>query len=432
MLWAKSFFRGRYMLDMKFIRENPELVKRAIINKNEKTDLNSVLELDKKKRELQFKFDTMRAEQNTVSKQIPELKKAKKDTTEIVKQMKDISNKIKDISTELSAINEELENELLGFPNIPYNDVPIGGEENNKFVREWGEKKQFDFMPSEHLDLIKQNELLDFKRATKLSGSGFIGYTGKGAQLERALINFMLDFHIDKHGYEEVSLPILVNRQTMIGTGQLPKLEDDMYHVNEDDLFLVPTAEVSVTNFYAQEILPYEKLPQKFISYSPCFRREAGSYGKETKGLQRVHQFNKVEMVRFVKPDTSYEVLEEMLMNAENILQALGLHYRVVTLATGDLSFASAKTYDIEVWAPGAGKYLEVSSISNFEDFQAHRASIRFRNESGKVEFVHTLNGSGLATPRTFISILETYQNINGMIEIPLVLQPYLNNRKIL
>ena len=325
-----------------------------------------------------------------------------------------------------------METELLGIPNIPYSDVPIGGEENNKFVREWGEKKQFDFMPSEHLDLIKQNELLDFKRATKLSGSGFIGYTGKGAQLERALINFMLDFHIDKHGYEEVSLPILVNRQTMIGTGQLPKLEDDMYHVNEDDLFLVPTAEVSVTNFYAQEILPYEKLPQKFISYSPCFRREAGSYGKETKGLQRVHQFNKVEMVRFVKPDTSYEVLEEMLMNAENILQALGLHYRVVTLATGDLSFASAKTYDIEVWAPGAGKYLEVSSISNFEDFQAHRASIRFRNESGKVEFVHTLNGSGLATPRTFISILETYQNINGMIEIPLVLQPYLNNRKIL
>ena len=420
------------MLDMKFIRENPELVEKAIINKNEKTNLKKVLELDKKKRELQFKFDNLRAEQNNVSKQIPELKRAKKDTTEIVAQMKIISNKIKEISTELSSITEELEIELLSIPNVPYKDVPIGGESNNEFVREWGEKKQFNFTPSEHLDLIEQNKLLDFKRATKLSGSGFIGYTGKGAQLERALINFMLDFHINKHGYEEVSLPILVNRQTMIGTGQLPKLEDDMYHVNEDDLFLVPTAEVSVTNFYAQEILPYEKLPQKFISYSPCFRREAGSYGKETKGLQRVHQFNKVEMVRFVKPDTSYEVLEIMLNDAEDILKALGLHYRVVTLATGDLSFASAKTYDIEVWAAGAKKYLEVSSISNFEDFQAHRASIRFRNESGKVEFVHTLNGSGLATPRTFIALIETYQNENGSISIPRVLQPYLGNKKIL
>ena len=420
------------MLDMKFVRENPKLVNNAIINKNEKTDLKKILELDKKKRKLQFKFDTMRAEQNNVSKQIPELKKANKNTTEIVAQMKDISNKIKNISTELSDINEELETELLNIPNIPCKDVPIGGESKNEFVREWGGKKQFNFNPIGHLDLIKKNKLLDIKRATKISGSGFVGYTGKGAQLERALINFMLDFHINKHGYEEVSLPILVNRQTMTGTGQLPKLEDDMYHVNEDDLFLVPTAEVSVTNFYAQEILPYEKLPQKFISYSPCFRREAGSYGRETKGLQRVHQFNKVEMVRFVKPDTSYDVLEEMLNDAEDILKALGLHYRAVTLATGDLSFASAKTYDIEVWAAGAERYLEVSSISNFEDFQARRASIRFRNESGKIEFVHTLNGSGLATPRTFIALIETYQNKDGSIDVPSVLQPYLNNKKIL
>ena len=420
------------MLDMKFIRENPELVKNAIINKNEKINIEKVLELDKNKRELQFKFDTMRAEQNIVSKQIPELKKAKKDASEIITKLKLLSENIKNISTELSGITEELEVELLGIPNIPYKDVPIGGESNNKFVREWGEKKQFDFNPAGHLELIEKNKLLDIKRATKISGSGFVGYIGKGAQLERALINFMLDFHINKHGYEEVSLPILVNRQTMTGTGQLPKLEDDMYHVNEDDLFLVPTAEVSVTNFYAQEILPYEKLPQKFISYSPCFRREAGSYGKETKGLQRVHQFNKVEMVRFVKPDTSYDVLEEMLIDAEDILKALGLHYRVVTLATGDLSFATAKTYDIEVWAAGAKKYLEVSSISNFEDFQAHRASIRFRNESGKVEFVHTLNGSGLATPRTFIALIESYQNEDGSIAVPSVLQPYLNNKKIL
>lgn len=420
------------MLDMKFIRENYELVEKAIKNKNEKTDLKKVLELDRKKRELQFRFDTMRTEQNKVSKQIPELKKAKEDTTEIVAQMKDISNNIKEISAELSGITMALETELLNIPNIPYRDVPIGGESKNEFVREWGEKKQFNFNPIGHLDLIKKNNLLDIKRATKISGSGFVGYTGKGAQLERALINFMLDFHIKKHMYEEVSLPILVNRQTMTGTGQLPKLEDDMYHINEDDLFLVPTAEVSVTNFYAQEILPYEKLPQNFISYSPCFRREAGSYGKETKGLQRVHQFNKVEMVRFVKPDTSYAILEEMLNDAEDILKALGLHYRVVMLATGDLSFASAKTYDIEVWAPGAEKYLEVSSVSNFEDFQARRASIRFRNKNGKVEFVHTLNGSGLATPRTFIALIETYQNEDGSISIPKVLQPYLYNQEIL
>ena len=420
------------MLDMKFIRENTELVEKAIRNKNEKSDLKKILDLDKKKRELQFTFDKMRAEQNTVSKQIPELKKEQKNTTEIVAKMKMISNKIKGISTDLSGINEELERELLCIPNIPYKDIPIGDESQNEFVREWGEKKQFDFTPVGHLDLISKNKLLDIKRATKLSGSGFVGYIGKGAQLERALINFMLDFHIQKHNYKEVSLPILVNRQTMTGTGQLPKLEDDMYHVTEDDLFLVPTAEVSVTNFYSGEILSYDKLPQKFISYSPCFRREAGSYGKETKGLQRVHQFNKVEMVRFVKPENSYTVLEEMVKDAEDILTELGLHYRVVKLATGDLSFASAKTYDLEVWAPAVEKYLEVSSVSNFEDFQARRASIRFRNDNGKVEFMHTLNGSGLATPRIFIALVETYQNKDGSINIPEVLQPYLNNQKIL
>jgi len=414
------------MLDMKFIRENPEIVKRAILQKNEKADLNEILELDEFKRKLQYSFDTMRAEQNRVSKMIPELKRNGEDTSEVLKQMKEISDKIKTVSAELSEVNDKLDFLLLSIPNIPYTDVPIGGEENNKFIREWGERKQFDFDPLDHLELIKKNKLIDFKRATKLSGSGFIGYTGMGAQLERALINFMLDFHIKKHQYEEVSLPIIVNRETMTGTGQLPKLEEDMYHINEDDLFLVPTAEVSVTNFYAKEILSYESLPQKFISYSPCFRREAGSYGKETKGLQRVHQFNKVEMVRFVKPETSYNVLEEMVNDAEDILQALGLHYRVVSLATGDLSFASAKTYDIEVWAPGTKKYLEVSSISNFEDFQARRASIRFRTDNSKVEFVHTLNGSGLATPRTFIALIETFQRPDGTFEIPEILLPYL------
>lgn len=414
------------MLDMRFIRENPDIVKSAVLNKNERADIDQILELDELKRKLQYEFDNMRAEQNRVSKQIPELKKNGEDTTVVLKQMKEISAKIKAVSIELSNAGEKLDSILLNVPNIPHTDVPIGGEEDNKFIREWGEKKQFDFDPVDHLELIKKNKLIDFKRATKLSGSGFIGYTGMGAQLERALINFMLDFHITKHGYDEVSLPIIVNRETMTGTGQLPKLEDDMYHIDEDDLFLVPTAEVSVTNFFAQEILNNDTLPKKFISYSPCFRREAGSYGKETKGLQRVHQFNKVEMVRFVKPDSSYEVLEEMVQDAEDILQALGLHYRVMSLATGDLSFASAKTFDLEVWAPGAKKYLEVSSISNFEDFQARRASIRFRNDEGKVEFVHTLNGSGLATPRTFIALIETFQRADGTFEIPEVLLPYI------
>ncbi|MCF7859408.1 MAG: serine--tRNA ligase [Candidatus Cloacimonetes bacterium] len=420
------------MLDIKFIRENIELVKKAVHDKNESSDVDKVIALDKKKREYQFQYDTMRAEQNEVSKKIPELKKTTQDTSEILKEMKQISTKLKTISTELSQISLELENELLNIPNIPYKDVPVGNEAENEFVHDWGKKEQFDFEPADHFELINSNELLDFQRAAKMSGSGFVGYLGKGAQLERALINFMLDFHIKKHNYQEVSLPILVNRTTMTGTGQLPKLEEDMYRVDADDLFLIPTAEVSITNLYAQEILQYDVLPQKFVSNSPCFRREAGSYGKETKGLQRIHQFNKVEMVRFVRPESSYAVLYEMLQDAEEILQALDLHYRVVKLATADLSFASAKTYDLEVWAPGSKKYLEVSSVSNFEDFQARRASIRYRNEKGKVEFVHTLNGSGLATPRTFISLIEKYQNADKTIKVPPALMPYLDNRRIL
>ena len=415
------------MLDIKYIRENTELVKKAVVNKNEKCDIENILELDKKKRQMQFDFDTLRAEQNKMSKQIPVKKKAGEDVTETLKHVGKISTDIKKVSAELAATTQELNDELLGVPNIPHQDVPVGDESKNEFVREWGEKKQFDFTPLDHLALAEKNKLLELQRATKIAGSGFAGYVDKGARLERALINFMLDFHIQKHGYSEVSLPIIVNRTAMTGTGQLPKLEDDMYHIDEDDLFLVPTAEVSITNLYAKEIQNHTDLPISHVSYSPCFRREAGSYGKDTKGLQRLHQFNKVEMVQFVKPEDSYNVLEVMIRDAEDILQALDLHYRVVTLATGDLSFASAKTYDLEVWAPGADKYLEVSSVSNFEDFQARRASIRFRDEDGKVKFVHTLNGSGLATPRTFIALIETYQNSDGTIEIPLVLRPYLN-----
>lgn len=315
---------------------------------------------------------------------------------------------------------------LLVVPNVPHPSVPIGRDESdNELVHEWGEKRKFDFVPKDHLALA-DGKLLDFKRPAKLTGSGFAGYTGVGALLERALINFMLDFHVQKHGYNEISLPYIVSRTTMTGTGQLPKLEDDMYHISEDDLFLIPTAEVPVTNYYANEILKNDQIPQKFVAYSPCFRREAGSYGKDTKGLQRLHQFNKVEMVRFSEPDVSYDVLEEMVRDAEDLLQALELHYRVVTLATGDLSFASAKTYDLEVWAPGTGRYLEVSSVSNFEAFQARRANIRYRDANDKVSYVHTLNGSGLATPRTFIALIETWQNADGSISIPEALRPYL------
>ena len=414
------------MLDLKFIRENADLVKKAVLNKNEKCDIDNIIKLDKQKRELQFEFDNLRAEQNKVSKQIPVMKKAGEDVREILKQMGMISTKLKNITSELSDLNDTMNSQLLAVPNIPDPQVPVGDESKNEFVRKWGKKQEFDFKPLDHLALADKNNLLELQRATKMAGSGFAGYIDKGARLERALINFMLDFHIQKHDYIEVSLPILVNRPTMTGTGQLPKLEDDMYHINEDDLFLVPTAEVSVTNLYSKEIHNHTDLPIRHVCYSPCFRREAGSYGKDTKGLQRLHQFNKVEMVRFVKPENSYNVLEEMTNDAEEILQALGLHYRVVMLATGDLSFASAKTYDLEVWAPGAGKYLEVSSISNFEDFQARRASIRYRDENGKVKYVHTLNGSGLATPRTFIALIETYQNSDGSIIVPKVLQPYL------
>ncbi len=419
------------MLDIKFIRENVDIVKDAIKNKNEKADLDKILIMDKKKRKLQFNYDNLRAEQNKVSKEIPELKKAKKDTSELISEMGIISKNIKKISNELSEISSELNSELLKIPNIPYPDVPIGkSEDDNKFIKEWGEKKEFSFKPLDHLELNENLHYLDFKRAAKISGSGFSAYVGNGAILERALINFMLDFHIQKHGYKEISLPVIVNRKSMIGTGQLPKLEEDMYLVEQDDFFLVPTAEVSITNFYADEILPYTILPQKFVSYSPCFRREAGSYGKDTKGLQRIHQFNKVEMVRFVQPEYSYETLEEMLMDAEEILQALGLHYRVLNLSTADLSFAAAKTYDIEIWAPGSKKYFEVSSISNFESFQARRASIRFRDVDDKVKYVHTLNGSGVATPRTFIALIENYQNKDGSINIPECLRSYLKGFK--
>jgi seryl-tRNA synthetase len=348
-------------------------------------------------------------------------------------EMKDIAESLKSMSARVTEIEDELKSLLLWVPNMPQDDVPIGLDETaNVQVAMWGTKPTFEFTPRDHIELAECNALLDLKRGTRITGSGFPVYTNKGAMLERALINYMLDFHILRHGYTELKVPFAVNRTTMTGTGQLPKLENDMYHIDEEDLFLIPTAEVPVTNFHADEILSEAELPIKYVSYTPCFRREAGSYGKDTKGLQRVHQFNKVEMVRFTKPEDSNAALEEMVRDAGEILESLGLHYRVVLLSTGDMSFASAKTYDLEVWAPGGGKYLEVSSVSTFTDFQARRAGIRYRNAEGKVMFTHTLNGSGLATPRTFISLIETWQNADGSIRIPEPLRPYLQGREVL
>ena len=414
------------MLDIKFIRENVDFVKDAIKNKNEKTDIDKIIEIDDKKRRVQFDFENLRAEQNKVSKEIGLLKKEKKDATKLLNSMSEIANHIRDLSSALSEITDELEHLLLSVPNIPHTSVKIGkSSDDNVIVKELLDEKR-DIQVKEHQDIATEKGLLDFTRGAKITGSGFPVFTDKGALLERALINFMLDFHITKHGYTEVKVPFVVNRRAMTGTGQLPKLENDMYHINEDDFFMIPTAEVPVTNLYADEVLSEKALPIKYICYSPCFRREAGSYGKETKGLQRLHQFNKVEMVRFVKPENSWDAHEEMLKDAEDILTALKLPYRVLSLCTGDMSFASAKTYDLEVWSPATEKFLEVSSVSNFVDFQARRANIRFRDADGKVKFLHTLNGSGLATPRTYIAILENYQQPDGTIIIPDVLKPYM------
>jgi seryl-tRNA synthetase len=415
------------LIDLKFIRANPEIVRQAIKNKNEKADLDALLETDETRRRQQHDFDTLKAEQNQVSQQIAKAKKSGADASEMLAEMGSVAERIKEINAQLVKTNSRLEELQLSIPNIPHPSVPIGFDESaNRVIREWGEKPSFPFAALDHLELAEKNGLLDLPRGAKLSGSGFPVYTGRGAALERALINFMLDKHIQDHGYTEMAVPVLVNRKTMTGTGQLPKLAEDMYHVEQDDFFLIPTAEVPVTNLHADEILRHDQLPLKYVAYTPCFRREAGSYGRDTRGLQRLHQFNKVEMVRFVEPDTSYDALEEMLAEAEAILRSLGLHYRVLELCSGDLSFASAKTYDIEVWAPGTGKYLEVSSVSNFEDFQARRASIRKKDSQGKPYFIHTLNGSGLATPRLFIALLESCQNEDGGFTIPAALENHM------
>jgi seryl-tRNA synthetase len=375
----------------------------------------------------------MKAVRNAVSKEIGDLKKSKQDASAKIHEMQEVGKKIKEMDSEISELEEQINGILVTLPNLPHESAPIGfSEDDNVEVSSWGEKPSYDYELKDHLDVAENLGVLDMLRGAKISGSGFPLYMGKGARLERALLNFMLDFHTEKHGYTEVYPPFLVNRESAFGTGQLPKMEEDMYLCNTDDLFLIPTAEVPVTNIHRVEIMQEKDLPKKYAAFSACFRREAGSYGKDTRGLSRLHQFNKVEMVQFAKPEESYEIHERLLKDAEDILQALGLHYNILSLCSSDLSFAAAKCYDIEVWAPGSDKYFEVSSVSNFEDFQARRANIRYRRSSDKkVEFVHTLNGSGVATPRLVIAILETYQQSDGSVIIPEVLRPYTGFDKI-
>jgi seryl-tRNA synthetase len=415
------------MLDLKFIRENPDIVRRAIELKGEKDHVDEILRLDARRRELIKKGDMLKARRNDVTEEIANLKKQGKDATELIEEMRKVSDEIKAIDSELKKVELELENFLLWVPNIPHESVPIGKDkEDNVVVRTWGEIQEFDFEIKDHLTLGKKLGIIDFECGAKLTGSGFPVYIGKGATLERALINFMLDLHIQKHGYVEVFPPFLVNEASMRGTGQIPKLKDDMYYCPEDDLYLIPTAEVPVTNIHRDEILDISELPKKYVAYSACFRREAGSWGRETRGFLRVHQFNKVELVKFTTPESSYDELESLVKDAEEVLQLLNIPYRVVLLCTGDMSFSSAKTYDIEVWSPAEKKWLEASSCSNFEDFQARRMNIRFRRDKkSKPEFVHTLNGSGLATSRLMVALLENYQTPEGKVIVPKVLHKY-------
>ncbi len=416
------------MLDLKFIRDNTELVKQAAQNKNQKVDIDNLIDLDARRREIIQKVEDLKSQRNVASQEIGQMKKQGKDASEPIAKMQKVADTIKTLDEELKAVENDIYQIQIWIPNIPHQSVPIGKTPNdNVEVKRWGEIPKMDFQPKAHWEVAEKLGIVDFARGSKVAGSFFVSYTGAGARLERALINFMLDLHTTKHGYTEVFPPFVVNRASMFATGQLPKLEEDMYLAQVDDLFLIPTAEVPVTNLHRDEILKEKDLPVYYTAYTPCFRREAGSYGRDTRGLVRIHQFDKVEMVKFVKPETSYKELETLLSNAEEVLQLLNLPYRVIELCSGDMSFAAAKCYDIEVWAPGVQKWLEVSSCSNFEDFQARRGNIRFRRAAtGKTELVHTLNGSGLALPRTVIAILETYQTDEGTVIVPEALREYL------
>lgn len=419
------------MLDRKLIRNDPERVREGIRKKNVSFDLDEFFRIDEKRRELIQEAESLKHRKNLVSKEISRLKKEKKDASGIIAEMQTTSARIKEIDAEEKALSEKLSELELSIPNIPHGSVPFGkGEEDNPVVRSWGDPEGDGLEKSPHWEIGEKLGILDLNAGSEVSGSGFVVLRGDGALLSRALVNFMLDIHREQ-GYEEVSVPYLVNRDSMIGTGQLPKMADDMYHCEKDDLFCVPTAEVPVTNILRDKIVWAEELPIKLTAFSPCFRREAGSYGKDTRGLIRVHQFDKVEMVKFVSPEKSYDELELLLKDACEVLERLEMPYRVVELCTADLSFAAAKCYDIETYAPGAGKWLEVSSCSNFEDFQARRARIKFRKEKGeKSDFVHTLNGSGLALPRILATMMELFQTPTGKIRIPEALVRYMGGKE--
>ncbi|MBO8138619.1 MAG: serine--tRNA ligase [Desulfotomaculum sp.] len=416
------------MLDIKFVRNNPDAVKKALADRAVDVYLDEFLDLDEERRKKLVEVEQLKNKRNTVSEEIGRLKKAGEPADDKITEMRSVSQSIKKMDEEIREIEEKLQKILLTIPNIPHETVPVGAdEEDNEEVRRWGKPREFNFKPKPHWEIAEQLDIIDFERGSKVSGARFTFYKGAGARLERALINFMLDLHTREHGYKEVLPPFIVNADSMTGTGQLPKFAEDMFKLENTNYYLIPTAEVPVTNLYREEILPAEKLPVYHCAYSPCFRAEAGAAGRDTRGLIRQHQFNKVELVKFSYPEKSYEELEKLVENAEKVLQLLGLPYRVVNLCTGDLGFSAAKTYDIEVWLPSFNIYREISSCSNFEDFQARRANIRFRREKkSKPEFVHTLNGSGLAVGRTVAAILENYQEEDGSVSIPPVLQPYM------
>jgi len=416
------------MLDIKFVRENMEAVRKAIADKNEQAELDRFAELDAARRELLRVVEQLKNKRNTVSAEIARMKREKKDAAAFIEEMRIVSQKIKDLDQKVRDVEQNLQELLLTLPNIPDPSVPVGRtEEENVPVRYQGEPPAFPFEPKPHWEIAANLDILDFERAGKVTGTRFVFYKGQGAQLERALINFMLDLHTTEHGYTEIFPPFLVHRNSMIGTGQLPKFEEDAFRVAGSEYFLIPTAEVPVTNLYRDEILREEDLPIRHVAYSSCFRAEAGAHGRDTRGLIRQHQFNKVELVKFARPEDSMDELEKLTLNAEEVLKRLQLPYRTVLMCTADLGFAAAKKYDLEVWLPAYGTYREISSCSNFLDFQARRAGIRFRRAGGgKAEFVHTLNGSGVAVGRTVAAILENYQQEDGTVKIPDVLRPYL------
>lgn len=425
------------MLDLKRIRSNPEEIKALMENRGENFDLSiidEVVTLDKRRRDILLEVEELKNRRNTQSALIPQLKKSGENVDEIMAEMKILSDNIKNFDVELSEVDENIKNMMLRIPNIPSENVPEGNtDEDNIEVRKWGVPRSFDFEAKAHWDLGINNDILDFERGGKITGSRFTVYKAQGARLERALISYFLDMHVDKNGYTEILPPYMVNRQSMVGTGQLPKFEEDAFKVTGTDYFLIPTAEVPVTNIYRDEILNASDLPIMHVAYSACFRSEAGSAGRDTRGLIRQHQFNKVELLKFTKPEDSYAELEKLVLDAESVLQGLNLPYRVVKICKGDLGFVASFKYDIEVWMPSYNKYVEISSCSNFEDFQARRANIRYKDDQkGKPKFVHTLNGSGVAAGRALAAVLENYQNEDGTINIPEVLVPYMGGKTLI